>query len=64
VRIPVDPGIYPEVNGIWPDSSVELLILHPADIEVHDLVELFELLFLIKSRSRLGEDCIEVEGLI
>jgi hypothetical protein len=47
VGIPVDPGIYPEVNGIWPVSSVELLILHPADIEVHDFVELFELLFLV-----------------
>jgi len=47
VGIPVDPGIYPEVYGIRPDSSMELLILHPADIEVHDLVELFELLFLV-----------------
>jgi hypothetical protein len=43
----MDPGIYPEVNCIWPDSSVKLLILHPADIEVHDFVELFELLFLL-----------------
>jgi hypothetical protein len=47
VRIPVDPGINPEVNCIRPDSSMELLILHPADIEVHDFVELFELLFLL-----------------
>jgi hypothetical protein len=47
VGIPVDPGVNPEVNCIWPDSSMEQLILHPADIEVHDFMELFELLFLL-----------------